>query len=98
MSKRNNKRLEQIRSLPCVQCGAPPRSQAAHSNFGEHNKGMGVKADDRYTLPLCVVCHQDFDQNLQQQTRQEQQDWFSKKLAWVNEVLNDIEKGDISIF
>ena len=98
MSKRDNKRLEQIRSLPCCQCGASPRSQAAHSNFGIHGKGKGIKADDRYTIPLCHSCHADLDQNLSQQTRQQQLDWFNNKLAFINEVLDDIEKGETSIF
>ena len=98
MSKRDNKRLEQIRSLPCCECGRPPRSQAAHSNFGIHGKGKGVKADDKYTIPLCHSCHRDLDQNLSQQTRQQQMDWFNKKLAFINEVLNDIEKDEAPIF
>ncbi len=46
-------RLDLIRSMPCCNCGASPRSQAAHSNFGEHGKGRGVKASDDYAIPLC---------------------------------------------
>lgn len=98
MSNRDNKRLEKIRALPCAECGASPRSQAAHSNFGIHGKGKALKADDRYTIPLCVTCHQGLDQNLSQQTRQQQLDWFNKKLAFIDEVLDDIEKGETSIF
>lgn len=98
MSKRDNKRLELIRSLPCCQCGASPRSQAAHSNFGIHGKGKGIKADDRYTIPLCHSCHADLDRNLSQQTRQQQLDWFLKKLKFINEVLDDEAKGETSIF
>ena len=90
MSKRNPKRLEQIRSLPCCQCGASPRSQAAHSNFGIHGKGKGIKADDEYTIPLCANCHADLDQNLSQQTRQQQLDWFLKKLDFIDKVLCDM--------
>lgn len=89
-SKRDPKRLEKIRSLPCVECGASPRSQAAHSNFGIHGKGKGIKADDRYTIPMCVVCHQNLDQNLSQQTRRQQMDWFLKKLDFVDKVLGDM--------
>lgn len=98
VSKRDAKRLEQVRSLPCCQCGASPRSQAAHSNFGIHGKGKGVKADDKYTIPLCVVCHQSLDQNLSQQTRQQQLDWFNRKLKFINGVLDDQAKGETSIF
>lgn len=58
---RNPKRLAAIRKLPCIRCGNP-NSQAAHSNFHEHGKGRGIKADDSYTVPLCHGCHSDFDQ------------------------------------
>ena len=98
MNKRDNKRLELIRSLPCCQCGASPRSQAAHSNFGIHGKGKGIKADDRYTIPLCHSCHADLDQNLSQQTRQQQLDWFMKKLEFINKVLDDEEENQSPIF
>lgn len=95
MSKRDNKRLEKIRSLPCCQCGASPRSQAAHSNFGIHGKGKALKADDCYTIPLCVTCHQGLDQNLSQQTRQQQQEWFIEKLDSTNETLKRAEDAAI---
>ncbi|AGH57494.1 hypothetical protein PSYG_00033 [Psychrobacter phage pOW20-A] len=98
MSNRDSKRLDAIRALSCCQCGASPRSQAAHSNFGAHGKGKGVKADDKYTIPLCHECHSSLDQNLLQQTRQQQLDWFNNKLAFIDEVLDDIEKGETSIF
>ena len=98
MSKRNPKRLEQIRSLPCCQCGASPRSQAAHSNFGIHGKGKGIKSDDKYTIPLCHSCHANLDQNLSQQTRQQQMDWFERKLKFIDGVLNDIEQDEATLF
>ena len=98
MSKRDNRRLERVRSLPCCVCGMGPRSQAAHSNFGIHGKGKGIKADDRYTIPLCHSCHASFDQNLSQQTRQEQLDWFERKLKFIDGVLSDIESDENCIF
>lgn len=58
---RDNKRLATIRKFPCVRCGGRP-SQAAHSNSSKHGKGRGIKADDSFTVPLCHVCHSDFDQ------------------------------------
>lgn len=87
MSKRDNDRLEAIRKMICCSCGADAPSQAAHSNFGIHGKAKGMKADDRYTLPMCHSCHANLDQNLNQQTRQQQLDWFNKKLASTNETL-----------
>lgn len=33
-----------------------------HSNSHEHGKGMGLKADDTYTVPGCMACHSWLDQ------------------------------------
>ena len=98
MSKRNAKRLEQVRSLPCCHCGASPRSQAAHSNFSEHGKGMGTKADDEYTVPLCHSCHSQLDQYNMGMSKNESIAWFENRLKFVNGVLNDINKGETSVF
>lgn len=98
MSDRDNKRLSQIRSLPCCQCGASPRSQAAHSNFGIHGKGKGVKADDKYTIPLCDADHKRFDQMLMGMDRNQSLEWFNKKLAFIDGVLNDIEQDEATLF
>ncbi|MDE3023608.1 MAG: DUF968 domain-containing protein [Pseudomonadota bacterium] len=51
-----------VASLPCACCGKSGPSQAAHSNLGMHGKGMGLKASDAATFPLCPDCHQEFDQ------------------------------------
>jgi len=95
VNNRNPKRLDAIRALPCCQCGASPRSQAAHSNFGIHGKGKALKADDKYTIPLCHSCHGDLDQNLSQQTRRQQLDWFIEKLESTNETLKRLEDAAI---
>lgn len=98
MSKRNPKRLEQIRSLCCCECGLPPRSEAAHSNFSEHGKGKGIKACDKYSVPLCRSCHSRFDKYDMGMTRQESLEWFNRKLKFIDEVLNDQSKDETSIF
>ena len=95
MSKRDNDRLKDIRKMICCKCGADAPSQAAHSNFGIHGKGKGIKADDRYTIPLCHSCHADLDQNLSQQTRQQQLDWFNERLVSTNETLKRLEDAAI---
>lgn len=46
-----------IRSLPCCRCGRSP-SQAAHVRMGTGG-GMGMKPDDRYTVPLCADHHRE---------------------------------------
>lgn len=35
---------------------------AAHSNFGVHGKGKGLKAEDCFTVWACYKCHSIFDQ------------------------------------
>lgn len=57
--------LRLVAQLPCKACGIWGFSQAAHANTG---KGMGAKACDLNTFPLCADrpgqrgCHSLFDQ------------------------------------
>ena len=78
-------RLAEIRKLPCVRCGNP-NSQAAHSNSAKHGKGRGIKADDSFTVPLCHVCHSDFDQ-YKLGNRAESEAMFEKWLVRVERML-----------
>ncbi|WP_232462551.1 DUF968 domain-containing protein [Bordetella genomosp. 9] len=55
---RSKKHLQNVASLACVCCGRAGPSQAAHANFG---KGMGLKACDTQTFPLCPECHREHD-------------------------------------
>ena len=75
---RDLKRLAAIRKLPCVVCG---RSlvDAAHSNQSSHGKGMGLKACDSKTIPLCRNHHVEYDQ-FQKMNRSESVAWFDKML------------------
>jgi len=52
--------LRMIRQLPCLLSGRP--AEAAHISYGdlEHGKppnAMGIKADDKYAVPLCPELH-----------------------------------------
>ena len=87
---RDAKRLAAIRKLPCIKCGQSP-SQAAHSNFGNHGKGKGIKADDKYTIPLCHICHRWFD-GYYQLTREQSKEWFAKMLEKTELMLNQTDK------
>lgn len=46
-------RVKWIAAQPCVVCGRTP-SQNAHVRGG----GAGRKADARWVVPLCDICHQ----------------------------------------
>lgn len=62
---RNEAYRRAVASLPCVICGVPGYSQAAHGSAG---KGMGIKACDLTCFPACaprpgvVGCHAALDQ------------------------------------
>ena len=45
-----------VRQLPCVVCGRPAPSEAAHIRSGSDG-GAGMKPSDRYTVSLCSDCH-----------------------------------------
>lgn len=63
MTYRNKKLLALARGQACVMCGTQDGTiVAAHSNLGEHGKGMGHKAHDGMTMWLCYRCHVDLDQ------------------------------------
>ena len=82
---RSQKRLAEIRKLPCVRCGNP-NSQAAHSNSAKHGKGRGIKASDEFTIPLCFKCHAAFDR-FELGNRAESEVMFEKWLVRVNRML-----------
>lgn len=83
---RDAKRLAVIRKLPCVVCGRSP-VDAAHSNQSAHNKGLGIKASDEFTIPLCRQHHIEYDQ-LQKMNRSESVEWFNKMLEKTERMLN----------
>ncbi|UZA04109.1 hypothetical protein [Moraxella bovis] len=84
-------RLNRIKSLPCVQCHAPPPSDPCHANWGEFGKGMGTKSDDEYTIPLCRACHFDFDTYADME-REKAQAWFLRKWEFTNKVLDESDR------
>lgn len=60
--ERDAAHLSAIRKLPCLGCGTDGKSEAAHlraacAEHGKRETGIGEKPDDRWTLPLCYVCH-----------------------------------------
>jgi hypothetical protein len=48
--------------LPMVAMHDPSTVVPAHSNQSKHGKGMGIKANDIYTVPACHTCHAELDQ------------------------------------
>lgn len=56
---RSEQHRRNVAALDCACCGRSGPSQAAHANT---TKGMGLKACDSLTFPLCHECHRDLDQ------------------------------------
>jgi hypothetical protein len=59
---KSDKHLDFIRSLPCLLCGDPIHTQAAHLRFadarvGKPISGMQIKSDDWWCVPLCNTHH-----------------------------------------
>jgi len=52
--KERRERFEALSELGCAICGQPPQ---IHHLIGTKWRGMGQKADDRHTIPLCMKHH-----------------------------------------
>ena len=49
-----------VATLPCVNCGLHDETIVAHHlkhRHAPHGGGMGMKAHDFFTMPLCFECH-----------------------------------------
>ena len=86
-----------VRQLPCVACGKAAPSEAAHVRTGTDG-GVGVKPGDRYTVPLCTVCH------AKQHRIGELTFWSALRIDPVNAALRlwtvsaDIRAGERTVF
>ena len=64
------------RSIPCQHCGiADGTVCGAHSNWAEHGKGRGIKADDNRCASLCFKCHSLLDQGSTLSADERRQFW-----------------------
>jgi len=62
--RHNEKHLQFMRGRPCIICGGSP-CDAHHIKFADarvlkpQSSNIGMKADDRFTLPLCRRHHEE---------------------------------------
>lgn len=56
---RSEQHRRNVASLPCVVTGRPGTNQCGHANF---SKGVGRKACDTLTFPICPEAHRAHDQ------------------------------------
>lgn len=77
--------LNFIRSLPCCMCLKPAPSEAHHSLA--HKPGLGMKASDHHTIPLCGgpqgchACLHTYRGRFQGWTKQMRKDWERAKVS-----------------
>lgn len=69
--------------IPGVCIGGMETTVPAHSNQARHGKGMGLKADDKYTVPACFACHAQLDQGRMFSREEKFALWDSAYSAWV---------------
>lgn len=76
-----------VAALPCIHCGRPGPSQAAHPSTG---RGGAMKTDDRLCFPLCAPrlgepgCHARFDQGAlftKAERRAQEIEWSRETIA-----------------
>ena len=78
-SFRSKKYLAFVRTLPCSICGTD-QDVVAHHLIGVGGMGgMGTKAPDNYTLPLCVQDH--FKIHQEPELWQHQWEWIARTQA-----------------
>lgn len=68
--------------IPGVCIGGLDTVVPAHSNQAKHGKGMGIKADDQYSVPACHSCHFAIDQSGQFSKEEKFSIWDSAYEAW----------------
>jgi len=61
---RSKKYRDFIKMQPCIVCWNPGPSDPHHEDQTFHNKGMGIKAPDTQTVPMCRKHHQKYGHNV----------------------------------
>ena len=60
MTAASRRHMDKVAQLPCVLCAVlgMPESRPVHVHHLTQGKGLGTRASDFLTLPLCIQCHQ----------------------------------------
>lgn len=75
---RNRALVKAYRVIPCQWCGADDGTVvAAHANWSEYGKGMGMKASDDACASLCFRCHMELDQGKNLSYEERKQGWLT---------------------
>lgn len=79
--------LAAVRKLPCQHSGVVGRTEAAHSNWPQHGKGRGVKADDNRVAALSAEVHRELDQGKNWSAAERQAIWWDAHCKTVRALL-----------
>lgn len=79
--------LAAVRTLPCMHTGLPGPSDPAHSNWAEHGKGKGIKADDNRVAALSRDVHRELDQGKRWSDAERKRIWWDAHVKTVRELL-----------
>ena len=84
---RSRKLLEACREIPCQVSGVQDGTVvAAHSNWAEHGKGKGVKADDNRVASLSYAVHMELDQGSRWTRMERRKIWWDAHVKTVQEL------------
>ncbi len=78
---RNADYLRWVAGRPCARCGRQGNTQAHHIRGIGHKSGVGLKAPDQWTAPLCVGCHHEFHADPWPGAAVDQYKWIAETLA-----------------
>lgn len=80
--------LEACRQIPCQHSGVQDGTIcAAHSNWAEHGKGKGQKADDNRVAALSAAIHRELDQGKRWTRAERRAIWWDAHVKTVRELL-----------
>lgn len=79
--------LAAARTLPCQYSGVVGRTEAAHSNWPQHGKAKGIKADDNRIAALSAEVHRELDQGKNWSAGERQAIWWAAHCKTVRALL-----------
>lgn len=79
--------LAAVRTLPCQHTGVTGQTEPAHSNWTQHGKGRGIKADDNRVAALSRDVHRELDQGKKWTAAERKDIWWTAHCKTVRALL-----------
>lgn len=74
----DKKHLANLRKLPCCVCGNPPPNTVHHLKVASE-RGIGLKAPDRYGIPMCLHYGDDYHNQVERVGSKNELAWFAER-------------------